>query len=334
MAFSYDADRAGSLFTTCGGSSKRAQNVHFYCISGLSVDSEIALPGLNAATTSRRRTDVAIRSRPVPEALDDAASAGPTWQIAGKQFLLRIPNVARFLLTEGREIAYEAEPGGDPGDIPIFILGTVFGILLHQREQIVLHASAVRVNGKAILFCGASGAGKSTLAAALALRGYPLITDDLCAITISDDGTPMVHSDGRQLKLWAQAIEKLDLGDSRGARVRRRLEKFYVDPGEIHAEALPLGIVYALREARAPHAPGIERPNVVDAALVLRRNAYRPNLVSRMNQKINYFQAATAIVNQAGIFYLTRALDFAVMPDIVSWLQRHWTEIGLAEKAA
>jgi len=308
--------------------------VHFYCISGLTVGSEIVLPGLHGAAATRGPSDVTIRCRPVPAALEGAEALGPTWQIAGKQFLLRVPSVARFLLSDGQEIAFEAEPGGDAGDIPIFILGTVFGILLHQREQIVLHASAVRVNGKAILFCGSSGAGKSTLAAALVQRGYPLITDDLCAITVTDAGVTMVHPDGRQLKLWAQAIEKLDLQENRGERVRTRLEKFYVDPGESHIEALPLGTLYELREARPPQAPGIERPNVVDAALILRRNAYRPKLVNRMGQRVNYFHAATTVANKAGIFYLTRALDFAAMPDVISWLERHWLDIGLMEKAA
>ena len=261
-------------------------------------------------------------------------ASGPTWQIAGEQFLLRIPGVARFLLTAGNEIAFEAEPGADAGDIPIFILGTAFGILLHQREQIVLHASAVRVNGKAVLFCGPSGAGKSTLAAALSRRGYRLITDDFCAVTVTEAGTPVVHPDGRQLKLWAQAIEKLDLEESRGERVRSRLEKFYVDPGEAHVEALPLGAVYALREARPPLVPGIERPNVADAAVLLRRNAYRPRLVARLNQKVLYFHAAATIANNAGIFHLTRKLDFAAMPEVVLSLERHWLEIGLMEKAA
>src|SRR6185437_3943228 len=125
----------------------------------------------------RSRTDVTICRGLVPQALENSTALGPTWQIAGNRFLLTIPDIARFLLTDGREIAFEPEPGAYDADIPIFLLGTVFGILLHQREEIVLHASAVRVNGRAILFCGASGAGKSTLAAVLAQRGLPLITD-------------------------------------------------------------------------------------------------------------------------------------------------------------
>jgi len=97
---------------------------------------------------------------------------------------------------------------------------------------------------------------------------------------------------------------------------------------------LPLGAVYALREARPPHRPGIERPNVVDAALILRRSAYRPLLVNRMGQKADYFHAATTIANAAGIFHLTRAFNFAAMPEVAGWLAQHWLDIGLTERAA
>jgi hypothetical protein len=308
--------------------------VHLYRICGLSVGSEIVLPGLMVIADHPGVPDVTIRQSTVPVVLDNAGASGPNWQIAGRRFLLRIPDIARFLLSDGNHIAFEAEPGADPADIPIFILGTVFGILLHQRGQIVLHASAVRVNGKAILFCGPSGAGKSTLAAALAQRGYPLVTDDICAITGFGASEPHVHPDGRQLRLWERSIEKLDLAGRRGDRVRNRLEKFYVEPNEVNSGPLPLGAVYALREARPPHAPGIERPNAVDASVLLRRHAYRPLLVNRMAQKTDYFHAATTIANIAGIFHLTRMLDFAAMPDVVSWLERQWRDIGLTEEAA
>jgi len=307
--------------------------VQFYQVSGLSVASEIVLPGLIAATADVA-PEVTIRRGSVPDALSGATASGPTWQIAGKQFLMRIPDIARFLLKNGNEIVFAAESDAKAADIPIFLLGTVFGILLHQREQIVLHASTVRVNGRAVLFCGSSGAGKSTIAAALAQRGYPLVTDDVCTLTIDGRGAPLVHPDGRQLKLWAQAIERLDLAQQRGERVRASLEKFYVEPSEAFTAPLPLGAVYALREARPPHKPGIERPNVVDAALLLRRNAYRPLLVRRMDQKANYFHAATAIANVAGIFHLTRALDFTKMPEVIAWLEAHWLELRLVEQAA
>jgi hypothetical protein len=307
--------------------------VQFYRVSGLSVASEIALPGLIAGI-AEPVPQVTIRRGPVPQNLADSRASGPTWQIAGKQFLFRIPDIARFLLNDGREIVVAPESDEGAADIPIFILGTVFGILLHQREQIVLHASAVRVNGKAVLFCGSSGTGKSTLAAALAQRGYPLVTDDVCTLSADGPGAPLVHPDGRQLKLWAHAIERLDLAQQRGERVRKSLEKFYVEPREVFTEPLVLGAVYALREARPPRLAGIEKPNVVDAALLLRRNAYRPLLVRRLGQRENYFHAATAIANTAGIFYLTRTLDFAKMADVIASLERHWLELRLTEKAA
>ena len=306
---------------------------HSYSISGLAVGSDIALPGTIARTATSQPSQVVVRRARVPAALDNPTASGPTWQLAGERFLLTIPDIARFLLTGGREIAFEAAPAVADADIAIFLLGTVFGILLHQREQLVLHASAIRVGGKAVLFCGTSGTGKSTIAAALAQRGYPLITDDVCAIA-AEGAAPLVYPDGRQLKLWAHAIERLDLAARRGERVRSRLEKFYVEPHAAFSEPLPLGAVYTLREARPPHAPGIERPNVVDAVLVLRRNAYRPLLVRRMGQKERYFHAAATIANSAGIFHLTRALDFAVMPQVIGWLESHWREIGLMEKAA
>jgi serine kinase of HPr protein (carbohydrate metabolism regulator) len=52
------------------------------------------------------------------------------------------------------------------------------------------------LNGKAVLVCGGSGAGKSTVAAALVQRGYPLVTDDVCAVSPSGTAAPVVHPDG------------------------------------------------------------------------------------------------------------------------------------------
>ena len=85
----------------------------------------------------------------------------------------------RFLMHAGREIIFEAEDAAQH-EAAIFLLGSAFGILLHQRGHFVLHASAIVVRGQAVLLCGPSGCGKSTLAAALVDRGYSFVNDDVC----------------------------------------------------------------------------------------------------------------------------------------------------------
>lgn len=310
--------------------------MHRYRIAGLTVSSDVEMPGLYADASPVETPDVVIQAASVPERLEDAASSGPTWAMGPDRFLLQIPGVARFLLSGGRTIDYQPEPDAEPGDVVTFLIGTVFGILLHQRGLVVLHASGVELNGRAALFLGASGAGKSTLAAALVQRGYSLVTDDFCVVSLAADGGPMVNPDGRLPKLWAQAITRLDLGDRQGRPVRGRLAKFYMEQMATPAEArpLPAGPVYALREARGPHRTGIERPNVVDAALLLRQNAYRPRLIAKMDQGPLYFRVAAAVANSGGVFFLTRPLDFAAMAATIDQLERHWDQIEAREGAA
>lgn len=304
-------------------------------VSGLSVASEIPLPGLIPGDPlGPAAAQIVIRSGMVPPALDNAAAGGPNWSIADDRFLLDVPDIVRMLLTGGREILFELQPGISAREAAIFLISTGFGVLLHQRGRIVLHASAVRVRDSAVLFCGPSGAGKSTLAAGLVDAGYDLVTDDFCGISIRGDGVPWVEPDGRQLKLWQHAIERLALAERRNAAVRPELEKYYVEPRAATATALPLAAVYVLAEARPPHAPGIFRPNIVDGGLIVRNNAYRPAMVRRMDQAGLYFHAAAAISARAGIFTLARELNFSRFPEVIGWLEAHWRDLGLLERAA
>jgi hypothetical protein len=297
-----------------------------YRIAGLTVSSDVEMPGAYAEAPDTGPADILIEAASVPQSLEGAVATGPTWAMRPDQFLFRVPGIARFLLSSGRTIAYELEPAAEAGDVTAFLVGAVFGILLHQRGLVVLHASGVELDGRAALFLGASGAGKSTLAAALVQRGYRLVTDDFCVVSLDADARPIVNPDGRLPKLWAQAIKHLDLGDRQGRPVRGRLAKFYMERMATPAAArpLPTGPVYALREARAPFESGIERPNVVDAALLLRQNAYRPRLIAQMDQGPLYFRVAAAIANCGGVFHLTRPMDFAAMSVTIDQLERHW----------
>lgn len=305
-----------------------------YRVSGLVVESDIALPSF-AGIGHAEAVDVTVRMGDVPQKLDDARTIGPHWILAQDRLVLAIPGIVRMMIRGGDALIYAVEPGASPEEVAIFLTGTGMGILLHQRRAIVLHASAVRVGDYAVLFCGPSGEGKSTLAAALGEAGHDLVADDFCRIELREGTPPLVHPDGRQLRLWEDATEGLGIAARRGAVVRAAIRKYYVEPRAVAGRPLPIGAIYALREARAPFAPGLHAPNPVDAALLVRRNAYRPLLVREMEQRQLYFHAATHLVREVGVHILARPLDFDAMPGTVAMLQTHWCELGLTvERAA
>ena len=299
-----------------------------YRISGMTVMSEIILPGAWPVESSD--PDVVMRRGVVASALENPLAAARHWEADEHHFLLRGNGIGRFLMSHGREVIFEPEDGVPVSDCAVFLQGTVIGVLLNQRGGVVMHASAVAVDGKAVLFCGMSGVGKSTLAAALSTRGYGMISDDVCLITFDSDRRPTVRPDARQLKLADTAIEALDLDARRGAPVVGNAEKTYVRPQACwNGTDLPLGAIYVLR-SRLQSVDLIRSLDPVAALRRLQRQVYRPGMIRRTGLTARYFAATARIVQHAGVYLLERERGLSRLTGTAVMLESHWRRTGLA----
>jgi hypothetical protein len=302
--------------------------VHSYRISGLAVASQLELLGAIDAPANDDAPDITVRLQSAPRTLAGGVAGGPNWEIAGEQVLLHVPRVARFLIEGGRHIGVELEPGASPREASVFVLGVSFGILLHQRGAMVLHGAAVAKGGRALAICGASGEGKSTLATALCRAGFDFVADDICAVSLDDAGRPLVWPDGRQLKLWREAIERLGVAARQGAAVRDGIEKYFIGAPATALAAPRLTAVYVLGEARPPQPEGIRPLNLPDAMRALDLQAYRPAIRARIGSKPHNLAQSAALLSHAQTFRLERPRGFEHLDRLVATLAAHWETLG------
>ena len=301
-----------------------------YLVCGITIASDLILPAFCISPTGGDgRVDAVVARTDQLPMMSDVRETGPNWMLSARQYRLRVPGIVDMLVSDGHRIDY-VMLGGSGDDAAAFIGSTGLGALLHQREDVVMHASAVQVGKGAVLFCGPSGAGKSTIAAGLVERGYPLVNDDFCALR-DDAGTIMLYPDGREHKLWQEAVDSLSVGERVGKAVRPALNKFYVSPRLVSGNdaSLPVVAIYALKEDRRETAATITRLNVVDAARAVRQNAYRPMLTRLMGQQKLYFEMTTKLLRQAKVANLVRRLDFKAMPAVIDALEAEWRGRGL-----
>ncbi|MFL6751761.1 MAG: hypothetical protein ACJ8FL_00820 [Sphingomicrobium sp.] len=173
-----------------------------YQIFGLNVRSDIALPELLSAPEGLE-PDVTVR---VGNA--DAREPGRAGLHAkGEALIFVVPEIARYRIEQGRDVVVEPAPGAPERNVRLYLLGSVFGAILHQRGLLPLHANAVEIDGKAVAFMGASGEGKSTLAAWFHDRGHRVIADDVCVIGFDETSRAMVRPGLPRLRLWKEALE-------------------------------------------------------------------------------------------------------------------------------
>src|SRR5205085_641022 len=67
-------------------------------------------------------------------------------------------------------------------DLATYLVVPVIAFILRLRNTLCFHSSSLLIGGQAVALCGISAAGKSTTAAALALRGIPVLTEDVTPV--------------------------------------------------------------------------------------------------------------------------------------------------------
>ena len=280
-----------------------------YRAFGLRVKSSIELPEL-LQSEGDCEPDIHVERGEIPQ------DSGPDGLVAiGDALVLSVAQVGRYRIEGGSRIIVDAPFDVPERNVRLFLLGSAFGALLHQRGLLPLHANAVEIGDRAIAFMGESGVGKSTLAAWFHDRGHRIVADDVCVVQFPPGGSPLVAPGTQRLRLWKEALERSGRDSANFARSfdgRDDIEKFDVpfDEARRGQGARILAAIYVLGAA-AEFA--IEPLAGVRAAEAVFSHTYRGRFVNAAGLQQVHWQAAVRLVQCVPIFAIRRPRDLSLL---------------------
>jgi hypothetical protein len=267
----------------------------------------------------------------VPQALPGGVRVDPITQAAPGLLLLTHPSAGRFLAREGREIVVEVSTD-DLGDLRPFILSSGFGAIWIQQGFVLLHASAVAMDGGAIAFAGQSGAGKSTLLGAFVAAGHTAIADDLLLVEPGAERPARLRAAPGYLRLWPDSVRALGFEDRR-ARPEFSWSSKVQLPLDTSAEdgPWPLSAVCLLTGEQAD-IPSIERVDTATAIVALAQQLFRPHYIHPLRQLASLLPQLGKIVAGTRVFRISRSASydhFRRMIEAIQWAVQKADEGGV-----
>jgi hypothetical protein len=275
-----------------------------HTVFGLTVHSNHPIPGLAPIENFFSAADVAIHLGMSPEfrgtvsigseALkyessytDESGNPGlRIWKTADGVFLHLVyyDGIEFWLEREGKS-AWAVWPDTSTlDDVASYLLGPVLGLLLRLQGVTCLHASAVALEDRSVVFVGEEGAGKSTTAAAFALQGHGVISDDVAALMESPEGFQVIPA-YPHLCLWPDSVETLYGSSEALPCFSTGWEKRRLKLGErgtsFENRSLPLGAIYLLGDRRPDPAPFVEGIRPQAALLALLADTFANKVLDR-----------------------------------------------------
>ncbi|MGA3226019.1 MAG: hypothetical protein ABSC65_19785 [Acidobacteriaceae bacterium] len=278
-----------------------------YLVGGITLVSEIALPELPLIQQQDATPHpVTIRLGEIPRRLPDAVEVDPDCFATTTQYLLCVRGIARYLVTEGREIVVDPDANAVPLDVRAYLLGAMFVVLCQQRGLLPLHASAVAGKSGVVAFLANSGQGKSTLAAHLVQRGFRVIADDICLIDAAPAGAAMVIPTAPWLKLWRNSLENL-------GRQAEGLDRVFSDDDKYRLPLAPVlqpepicKVVFLESREASANATVIEEVPRVEAVPLLMSLTHHSYVLEATGQREENFLRCSRVLSQARAYRLIR----------------------------
>jgi hypothetical protein len=292
----------------------------YFAAYGLTIHSDVdlLLPGISTIPTP----DLTIRFNDFLNVLSGHLSWDGVWYeyIGQKQLTLKWDVIGSYLIKSGNEVIINPNKPLKHEDIRMPILGTIMAIVLQQRGCTVLHGSAIAMNGKVILFIGNKGQGKSTLAGWLNKSGFPLLSDDICAMDYIAEEAFTIRPSFPKIKLNPDVLSHFGKNPDHYPQIHPQITKRVRDVGDgFCTEVMPVGAICVLttgNELQLEQIYGIEAIKEILTHMLI--NRFPENQPVTLREEI--FLQSTKVAQSIPVYRLTRPRNLELLSATTSLL--------------
>lgn len=296
-----------------------ADRVYSYTIFGLGVHSAIPLLAGEGEECGK---DVEIRCGEVREIPPEAVGKQRWIETRECEVHLVWERVGSFYVRMGKEIDVHPAPGAEERLIRAFLLGACMSVLLQQRGDTVIHASAVSISGHGVAFVGEKGSGKSTLAAMMNKAGHRLVSDDTVVLKNGSGCLEMIPG-FPGMKLWPDSVRTVLGYDPESLpRLFAGVEKRELDSGvNMASHPIPLERIFLIRGGPKPEISRL-RPQIALVTLLPHWYGARFGdvLLESLGFQTHLSQCAN-VVRKVPVLYLNRQHSLETLPDILNLIE-------------
>jgi hypothetical protein len=290
-----------------------------YRIFGLLVQSDLPLPELMPVEDTAC-PDVVIHASD----LETKPTTDFQLTVAGQEATLNVPGIATYKMCGGGTIVVAPEAEASKRDVRLFLLGSAFAAILHQRGLLPLHSNAIEISGKAVAFLGHSGAGKSTLAAWFHDRGHGLLSDDVCVVGVDAEELGVAYGGVPRVRLWRDALEASGRSVDGEERATDEWEKYNVrvEHSAIRNDAA-LSHIYLFVGDGSEVDTIVTRISGSRAVQALVENTYRGAYVKMLGKTQRHLDQCVSLAKKLAIFEVRRPWGLDVLDQVGVALEAH-----------